>query len=45
MKANIIDKKNSWFESKLRKAFYVDDNNMFVTNFILVALLEAESLG
>jgi hypothetical protein len=45
VKANIIDKKNSWYETKIRDIFHIDDNNMFVTNFILITLLEAEKLG
>lgn len=45
MKANIIDKENSNKEAFYRQKFNVDDNNMFVTNFVLMNLLETQDFG
>lgn len=42
---NIIDKRNSYFDSLLRNHLTIDDKNMFVTNFILYSLLESINLG
>ncbi|KAL4433134.1 hypothetical protein ABPG74_010829 [Tetrahymena malaccensis] len=45
IKLNLIDQKNSYFTHLFRKKMGVVDNNMFVTNFILLGLIEASELG
>jgi hypothetical protein len=40
-----VDKKNGARSAALRQRFKIDDENMFVTSFVLYGLLEAEQLG
>jgi len=40
---NFVDKKNTYYASLLRKAS-LDDNNMFVTSFVLYSLFETAEL-
>lgn len=40
---NFVDKKNTYYSSLLRKSF-LDDNNMFVTSFVLYSLIETAEL-
>ena len=42
---NIVDKKNKLKAATVRERFKIDDENMFVTSFVLYGLLEAEQLG
>ncbi|KAL4512370.1 hypothetical protein ABPG72_005372 [Tetrahymena utriculariae] len=41
---NIIDKDNSYLTHLIRTHFKCDDNNMFVSNFVLMALLDSYEL-
>jgi hypothetical protein len=41
---NFVDKDNKALAAALRQLVQIDDENMFVTNFVLYGLLEAESL-
>ena len=45
IKGNILDEKNSWFTAQVRENFNLADNNMFVTNFVLYAILESVEIG
>eukprot|EP01016_Furgasonia_blochmanni_P053110 TRINITY_DN853_c0_g1_i10.p1 TRINITY_DN853_c0_g1~~TRINITY_DN853_c0_g1_i10.p1 ORF type:complete len:662 (+),score=259.08 TRINITY_DN853_c0_g1_i10:144-2129(+) len=45
IKVNIVDESNSDLINLVRKVISVYDVNMFVTNFILMAILEAIDLG
>ncbi|KAL4426332.1 hypothetical protein ABPG74_011484 [Tetrahymena malaccensis] len=45
IKLNFMDSSNSFFAHLLRESFSVYDNNMFVTNFVILGLLEASDLG
>ena len=42
---NTLSKRNSKLTDDLTNAHIVQDSNMFVTNFVLYGLLEAEQLG
>ncbi|KAL4472410.1 hypothetical protein ABPG74_018359 [Tetrahymena malaccensis] len=42
---NIMDKRNSYLDHLLRTKVEIDDNNYFVTNNVLLNLLECVSLG
>ena len=42
---NFVDKKNGVRTAALRQRFKIDDENMFVTSFVLYGLLQAEQLG
>lgn len=42
---NIVDKKNKLSAATVREKFKIDDENMFVTSFVLYGLLEAQQLG
>ena len=44
IKFNVVSKENSWKSTELRKIINVEDNNMFVTNFVMMALLEVSEL-
>ncbi len=44
IKINFIDKKNGYFSAFMRENS-LDDNNMFVTSFVLYSLLETSQLG
>jgi len=42
---NFIDKENTEIPHIFRETFFVFDNNMFVTNFVLLGLFESADLG
>ncbi len=42
---NIVDKKNKATSAFIRQKGKIDDENMFVTSFVLYGLLEAEQMG
>ena len=40
-----MDKENTLVPHLFREEFHIFDNNMFVTNFVLLGLLESSDLG
>lgn len=42
---NYVDKKNSVFGKLLRNIHGVSDTNIFVTNFVILSLIESMELG
>ena len=45
IKINIVDEKNSDFSTFARKSTNIDDPNMFVSNFVILAILETWEFG